>query len=111
MTLNGVGMSTSTNNYDSLEQLIYAENIAIQAIDIHPDQDLLIVLLTTGGILRETISAYPRLKTASPQQLNNYRLIGKGLGVHWPDVDEDLSLKGFLSNGLKSLLYKPHKVA
>jgi len=28
--------------------------------------------------------------------LNNYRLIGKGAGIHWPDVDEDLSLKGFL---------------
>ncbi len=104
-------MSTSTNNYDSLEQLIYSENIGIQAIDVHPDQDLLIILLNTGGILRETISKYPRLKGASEQQLKNYRLIGKGTGVHWPDVDEDLSLKGFLSNGIKNLIYNPHKVA
>ena len=104
-------MNTSTNNYDSLEQLIHSENIGIQAIDVHPDQDLLIILLNTGGILRETISTYPRLKGASEQQLKNYRLIGKGAGVHWPDVDEDLSLKGFLSNGLKNLIYNPHKVA
>ena len=104
-------MSTSTNNYDSLEQLIYTENIRIQAIDIHLDQDLLIILLNTGGILRETISQYPRLKRASEQQLKNYRLIGKGAGVHWPDVDEDLSLKGFLSNGIKNLIYNQHKVA
>jgi len=89
----GFGMNTSTNNYDSLEQLIYSENISIQAIDIHSDQDLLIILLNTGGILRDAISKYPRLKAASEQQLKNYRLIGKGVGVHWPDVDEDLSLK------------------
>lgn len=104
-------MSTSTNNYDSLEQLIYTENIGIQAIDVHFDQDLLIILLNTGGILRETISKYPRLKRASEQELKNYRLIGKGAGVHWPDVDEDLSLKGFLSNGIKDLIYNQHKVA
>ena len=104
-------MSTSTNNYDSLEQLIYSENISIQAIDIHPDQDLLIILLNTGGILRETISKYPRLQGASEEQLKNYRLFGKGTGVHWPDIDEDLSLKGFLSNGLKNLIYNQHKVA
>ncbi len=104
-------MSTSTNNYDSLEQLIHSENIGIQAIDVHLDQDLLIILLNTGGILRETISKYPRLKAASEPQLKNYRLIGKGTGVHWPDVDEDLSLKGFLNNGLKNLIYNPHKVA
>src|SRR5690606_4845724 len=99
--LKGFGMNTSTNDYDSLEQLIYSENISIQAIDIYSDQDLLIILLNAGGILRDAISKYPRLKAASEQQLKNYRLIGKGVGVHWPDVDEDLSLKGFLSAGLK----------
>ena len=104
-------MSTSANNYDSLEQLIHSENISIRTIDVHLDQDLMIILLNTGGILRETISKYPRLKKASEQQLKNYRLIGKGTGVHWPDVDEDLSLKGFLSSGLKTLIYNPHKVA
>ncbi|MFC7524156.1 hypothetical protein ACFQRK_09400 [Parapedobacter sp. GCM10030251] len=61
----GFGMNTSTNNYDSLEQLIYSENISIQAIDIHSDQDLLIILLNTGGISRDNISKYPRLKAAS----------------------------------------------
>ncbi|MEC3879164.1 DUF2442 domain-containing protein [Parapedobacter sp. 10938] len=104
-------MDTSTNNFDSLEQLIYSENIAIQTIDVHPDQDLMIILLNTGGILRETISKYPRLKGASAQALKNYRLIGKGTGVHWPDVDEDLSLKGFLNSGLKNLIYNHHRVA
>src|SRR5690606_17196601 len=98
-------MNTSINNYDSLEQLIYSENISIRTIDVHPDQDLMIILLNTGGILREIISKYPRLKGASEEQLKNYRLIGKGTGVHWPDVDEDLSLKGFLSSGLKNLIY------
>ncbi|SEL00034.1 DUF2442 domain-containing protein [Parapedobacter koreensis] len=104
-------MNTSTNNYDALEQLIYGENIRIQTIDVHTTQDLLIILLNTGGILRETISNYPRLQGASDDQLKNYQLIGKGTGVHWPDIDEDLSLKGFLSNSLRNLVYNPHKVA
>ncbi len=104
-------MSISNNRYDALEQLIYGENIKIQAIDVHTELDLLLVLLNTGGVLRESISQYPRLKDASGDQLRNYELIGKGTGIHWPDVDEDLSLKGFLSNSLKSIIYNKHKVA
>ena len=68
-------MNTSANSYDSLEQLINSGGIGIQAIDIHLDQDVMIILLNTGGILRETISKYPRLTGASEQQLKNYRLM------------------------------------
>ncbi len=37
---------------------------------------------------------YPRLLKATQPQRDNYELIGPGMGVHWPDVDEDLSAKG-----------------
>ncbi|WP_390937069.1 DUF2442 domain-containing protein [Parapedobacter soli] len=60
---------------------------------------------------RESISQYPRLKGATGDQLRNYQLIGKGTGVHWPYVDEDLSLKGFLKNSLRNIVYNKHKVA
>jgi len=40
------------------------------------------------------------LAQASVENLNNYRLIADGVGIHWPDVDEDLSLKVFLKEEL-----------
>lgn len=104
-------MHSSNNNYDALEHLIYKENIRIQTIDVHPELDLLLILLNTGSVLRESISTYPLLSAASPSQLSNFTLIGKGTGIHWPDLDEDLSLKGFLSNSLKNLVVNHHKVA
>ncbi len=95
------GMSTSTNNYDSLEQLIYQENIRIQSLDVHSEPNMLLILLNTGSVLKEPLSRYSSLSTASVEQLSAYELIGGGVGVHWPDLDEDLSLKGFLKNSLK----------
>ncbi|MEM7108865.1 MAG: DUF2442 domain-containing protein [Bacteroidota bacterium] len=44
------------------------------------------------------------LKKATQSQLNDYRLIGKGVGVHWPQLDEDLSLKGFLREELSQVV-------
>jgi hypothetical protein len=93
-------MNTSTNNYDTLEELIYKEGIRIQAVDIHHELDLLLILLNTGGILKESLSKYPLLKNASKESLLNYEFIGSGTGIHWPDLDEDLSLKGFLKSAI-----------
>ncbi|MES2701590.1 MAG: DUF2442 domain-containing protein [Bacteroidota bacterium] len=95
-------MNTSINTHDSLEQLIYHEGLRIQAIDVHKDMDLIVVILNTGSVLRENISKYTRLKDATPQMLLNYTLTAKGTGIHWPDVDEDLSLKGLLRDTIKS---------
>ena len=104
------GMNTSINRYDSLEQLIFDEEIRIQTLDIHPELDLLLILLNTGGVLRESISKFERLKNASTASLLNYQLIAKGTGIHWPDIDEDLSLKGFLRNAILHQVI-PGKVA
>lgn len=97
-------MNTSENKYDSLESLIYQEGLRIETIDIHHDLDLFLVILNTKAILRQKISTYPRLKSATEEQLKQYELIGNGTGVHWPAVDEDLSLKGFLRNELRNLV-------
>ena len=40
-----------------------------------------------------------RLSDATPEQRQNYEIIGDGLGVHWPDIDEDISVEGML-NGI-----------
>jgi hypothetical protein len=97
-------MNTSVNKYDAIESLIFNEGLRIQAIDIHQDLDLLLVILNTNAILRQKLSAFKRLIKATEAQLHNYQFIGEGTGVYWPDIDEDLSLKGFLQNELRSLV-------
>jgi hypothetical protein len=39
---------------------------------------------------------FPRLLRATPAQRDNYELLGDGVGIHWPDIDEDLSVAGLL---------------
>jgi len=89
-------MNSFSNEYDSIEKLIYDEGLKIKALHFHPDLDLLLIVLSNKKVLERAISSSARLMHATLEQLHNYRLIGKGAGVHWPDLDEDLSLKGFL---------------
>ena len=89
-------MSSFENDYDELEKIIYEDDLKIKALHFHPDLDLMLVVLTNGKVLPRSLSASRKLRSATLEQLNNYRLIGRGAGVHWEDVDEDLSLKGFL---------------
>ena len=94
-------MYTLVNSFDSLEQIIYEDGIRIKEIDVHPDIDMLLIILNTGRILQEKISKYPLLRNATVTALKKYELIGNGTGVHWPELDEDLSLKGFLRDTIK----------
>ena len=98
-------MSTSPNNqFDAIENLIFEEGLRIEALDFHPDLDIMIVILNTKAILRQDLSSYPYLKNADKSQLLQYELIGEGTGIHWPLLDEDLSLKGFLQNELRKVV-------
>lgn len=42
------------------------------------------------------VASFPRLRNASPTQREQWQLIGDGLGIHWPELDEDLSMEGIL---------------
>ncbi len=94
-------MNTPTNNFDSLEQMIYENKLRISSIDFHKEINMMLVLLNTGMVLKTWIYNFPLLKNASESQLRNYRLIGGGTRVHWLDLDEDLSLKTFLVDEFK----------
>jgi hypothetical protein len=59
-------------------------------------EETLIVELVDGRILTVPIEWYPRLTHAMPRERANWQLIGQGEGIHWPDLDEDLSVEGFL---------------
>jgi hypothetical protein len=94
-------MSTLTNKqFDTIENIIFAEGLRIQAVDIHPELDLMTIYLNTKAILSQHISSYKLLKGAEKSQLLQFELIGGGTGIHWPLLDEDLSLKGFLRDEL-----------
>jgi hypothetical protein len=99
------GMSTLANNqYDAIESIIFTENLRIEALDFHPEQDLMLVVLSTKVVLTQKLSSYKSLGAADKFQLLQYELIGGGTGVHWPLLDEDLSLKGFLQNELRRVV-------
>jgi hypothetical protein len=88
--------SSMANRYDTLEQIIFEQGLRIAGVHCYPDMDLMLVILNNKKVLQRKISTSSRLSNATPEQLQNLQLIGGGIGVHWPDVDEDLSLKGFL---------------
>ncbi|MBQ6210441.1 MAG: DUF2442 domain-containing protein [Prevotella sp.] len=52
----------------------------------------------------ELLSDYPRLKSATPEQLQNYET--DEFGIHWPDIDEDLSFEGFFDKQPQTELYR-----
>lgn len=97
-------MNSSTNKYDSIENLIYDEDLKIVKIDFHPEHDEMLITLNTKAILHQRLSSYKRLQNATKDQLNNYELIGTGTGIHWDLLDEDLSLKDFLRDELKNVI-------
>lgn len=97
-------MNTSANNqYDSIEAIIFEEKLRIEAVDIHPELDLMLIILNTKAVLRQNLSSYNQLKKASREDLLQYELIAGGVGIHWPILDEDLSLKGFLQDELRKV--------
>ncbi|MBC7423455.1 MAG: DUF2442 domain-containing protein [Ferruginibacter sp.] len=64
----------------------------------------MLIVLNTTAVLHQKISTYPLLKKGTLEQLKNYELISNGTGVHWADIDEDLSLKGFLQDEIRKIV-------
>ena len=94
----------STNNYDTIEKLIYDEGLRIEALDFHIELDLMLIILNSKAVLNQKISNFKQLKNSSINELQQYRFISNGNGVHWAKLDEDLSLKGFLRDELRMLI-------
>jgi len=60
------------------------------------DADLMHVSLTDGRIIGVPIVWFPLLREATPQQRECYQIDGGGLSLHWPEIDEDISVAGLL---------------
>lgn len=67
-----------------------------RAVHVAVGDDELTVDLADGRRISVPLVWFPRLLHAAPMQRNHWRLIGDGLGIHWPDLDEDLSVEGLL---------------
>lgn len=67
-----------------------------RAVDLSLTDDDLTVELVDGRKVSVPLAWFSRLLHATPVQRSNWRIIGDGQGIHWPDVDEDLSVSGLL---------------
>ena len=73
------------------------EPVAASASTIRIAGDALAVDLMDGRTLTVPLGWYPRLAYGSVSERRNWRLIGTGEGIHWPDLDEDISVEGLLA--------------
>jgi hypothetical protein len=67
-----------------------------RAQSVRITEDMLIVELTDGRVISVPLAWYPRLWYGSESERANFEIIGEGEYIHWPDLDEDLSVSGLL---------------
>ena len=73
------------------------EPVSASAVAVRIAGDALTVDLTDGRSVTVPLGWYPRLDYGSASERRNWRLIGTGEGIHWPDLDEDISVEGLLA--------------
>ena len=87
-------MSTpKTSSHAGGSTLVSSEPLAT-AIDF--TEDSLVVTLEDGRVLSAPLEWFPRLRDASDKDRRDWRFISKGYGIHWPTLDEDVSVPGLL---------------
>ena len=68
--------------------------------DVRCDDETLSVDLMDGRTIMVLLAWFPRLLHATPEQRAHWEIAGAGFGIHWPDIDEDLSTEGLLRGAL-----------
>ena len=67
-----------------------------RAAQVIVTDDTLIVDMTDGRTISVPLAWYPRLQHGDESERNHWQLIGKGKGIHWPELDEDISVENLL---------------
>jgi hypothetical protein len=101
-------MNISTNhswNFDPIDKMIFEEGIKIVSVFFHKELDIMLILLNNRKLLERKISQTSKLALASEYELNQYEL--SRTGIHWPELDEDLSLRGFLKEEMWRAIQAP----
>ncbi len=68
----------------------------LRIIDVHVDAEKVSIDLMDGRSVSVPLAWYPRLFNATPEQREHWQISGGGHGIHWPEIDEDLSSEGML---------------
>jgi hypothetical protein len=76
---------------------ILAEKIEPLARDVFCTEDALHVVLADGREISAPLQWFPRLLGATPAQRAQWELIGDGIGIHWPQIDEDVEVESLLA--------------
>ena len=87
-----------THYPDAIDQLIQAHDLRIMGLSFYPEIDLMLIVLNNRKVMKRSLSDFKKLQGVKRDALKNYEL--SRYGVHWPTLDEDLSLKGFLQHEL-----------
>ena len=93
---------------DSVDKMIFDEGLRIRSVHVDQELDLMLIILSNKKILKRNIGITARLKNANEAQLKNFT-IGR-TGIHWPELDEDLSLRGFLKEEMLNAIKKDFSV-
>lgn len=72
------------------------EDEQVQGVSLAFTDDELTCVLVDGRTITVPLAWYPRLLNATAAQRNDFMWLGNGYGIHWPQVDEDLTVAGFL---------------
>ena len=80
-----------------------------RAIEVEVSEDELTVILADGRRVAVPLVWFPRLLNASAEQRSKFEILGGGIGIHWPEIDEDLSVEGLL-RGVRSPESSAHAV-
>ena len=84
-------MSSSTKRTDAASGPLPAATAVVVT------DDTLTIDLSDGRTLSVPLAWYPRLLYGSPAERQHWKLIGRGVGIHWPELDEDISVEGLLA--------------
>src|ERR1700720_2025758 len=76
---------------------ILASKVSSDVIDVQVLDAELVLRLSDGRTVSAPLAWFPRLLHGTAEQRKNWRLIGRGIGIHWPDLDEDISVESLLS--------------
>lgn len=72
------------------------DRLQVKIKDVTVTDEMITATLMDGRIISVPLEWSWRLAEATPEQRNNFEMIGDGHGVHWPDIDEDISAEGML---------------
>ncbi|MCB0264200.1 MAG: DUF2442 domain-containing protein [Calditrichaeota bacterium] len=72
------------------------EKINGKIIDVRSDNDTLTIDLSDARTISVPLAWYPRLLNGSIEERKKWRIIGNGIGINWPDLDEDISLENII---------------